>query len=129
MLATIEDVKALTNYDVSLTDITLAQGIIETFAGRYEADLTDANDKAAMTRAVCYQAAYVSKNFETVFEQMAVRSMSQADNAVVLDVEMGAPYLSGLAIYALRRLTGSSSRSIKTGKMFGDYQPVPWELD
>jgi hypothetical protein len=129
MLATIEDVKTLTNYDVTLTDITLAQGIIETFVGLLEADVTDPNDRAAMGRAVCYQAAYVSKNFETVFEQMAVRSMSQTDSSVVLDTDLGSPYLSALALFAIRNLSGRGSRSIKTGTMFGREVPTPWELD
>lgn len=130
MLATIEDVKSLTNYDVSLTHITLAQGIIETFIGKNEVDVLDPADKAAMGRAVCYQAAYVSRNYETVFEQMGVRSMSQTDNSVVLDVDLASPYLAPLAVFALRNMSGRGSRSIKTGAVMGRYMPiVPWELD
>lgn len=130
MFATIEDVKSLTNYDVSLTDIQLAQGIVETFVGKVEADVTDPNDQVVMGRAVCYQAAYVSKNFETVFEQMGVRSMSQTDSSVVLDVDLASPYLSPLAIFALRNLTGKGTRSIRTGAIFGRANTrTPWELD
>lgn len=130
MLATTEDVLELTNYTVSLTDIRLAQGIVESFTGQLEADIDSANDRAVMARAVCYQAAYVSKNFEKVFEQMAVRSIGESDSSVVLDVDLASPYLAPLAAFALRHLSRKGTRSVQTGAIFGrSTVSIPWELN
>lgn len=129
MLATVEDVAALTNYTVTLEDITLAQGIIEAMLGKVEGEINHPGDLLFASRAVCYQAAYVSKNYETIFEQVAVRGITQTDGTILLDVDLAAPFVAPLAMFALRNMTKRNSRSVKTGSMFGAVVETPWELD
>lgn len=86
MFTTVDNTKTLTGYDVTVEQVYMAQTIIETFCGRVEAEVTTPNDRALLAKATAYQAAYVSKNYETIFEQVAVTSIASTDGGTVLDI-------------------------------------------
>lgn len=118
MFTTVDNTKTLTGYDVTVEQVYMAQTIIETFCGRVEAEVTTPNDRALLAKATAYQAAYVSKNYETIFEQVAVTSIASTDGGTVLDIGMASPYLAPLAVFAMRNLSWRKSRSIGLAPMF-----------
>jgi len=127
LFTTVENVKTLTGYDVTTEQLYMAQNIIETFCGRVEAEVSVPNDRALLAKAVAFQAAYMSVNYETVFEQVAVTSIAQTDGGTVLDVGMASPYLAPLAVFSMRNLSWRKSRSIKIGPMYGTPKFRTWE--
>lgn len=116
MFVTAERVHQLTRFEVDLADIHIAQGVIETYIGRNEATVTDADDLAALERATAYQAAYMKNDDNNVFEQASVLSLTQ-DNASVdyRANDWTSPFVAPLAVMALRHLSWKKSRSIHTG--------------
>lgn len=118
MFTTVERVKALTAYDVTLETIAMAQGIIEAFVGRNEVEVEDATDKMQLEKAVAYQAAYMRDNFTRVFEQAGVKQIAQSDGMVTLDNAKSAPFIAPLAEIACRRLSWRGTRHVKTGPVF-----------
>lgn len=130
MFTTIEQVKSLTGYDVSLDQITRAQGILESFLGKVELEIESAYDLAIMGRATAYQSAYMANDTEKVFEQVAIKQVLQADGGVTLDTNRHAPWIAPLAHIAMSSLTWKRSRSVKTGPVFNSTGPVPyWEVN
>lgn len=127
MFTTPEYVEAITGYDVTPEQVTIAQGLIETFVGRVEAVITDANDRAILGNAVAYQAAYMRDNPAVVFEQAAVTAMSSGDMATSFDVARNSPWFSPLAVEACRMLSWKRSRSVKTGPMGYPLRRLRWE--
>jgi hypothetical protein len=128
MFTTVEQVKALTGYDVTLETIAIAQGVLESFLGKVEVEIESAYDLAVMARATAYQAAYMSKDNEKVFEQVAIKSVAQADGGIVMDTNRHAPWIAPLAHIAMSALTWKRSRSVTTGPIFDRYGAVlTWE--
>lgn len=119
MFTTIEQVKDLTNYDVTTDTIYQAQAIIESFSGRIENEVKLAKDREVLAKATAYQAAYMVTDYERIFEQVGVTSMQTPDGALVLDITMGAPFLAPLAVITLRGLSARGGKSVKIGSTFG----------
>lgn len=118
MFTTVEQVKTLTGYDVTLAIVTMAQGIIEAFIGKTENVIDGANDLEILGRATSYQAAYLLNNADTVFEQIGVKQIAQTDGATTLMYENFAPFIAPLAHLSLRGLSWKASRSVRTGPVF-----------
>ncbi len=129
MFATVEDVEKLTGYVVTNNTIFRAQALMETYAGKIEEEVQNVNDRALMARAVAYQSAYMHANYDRVFEQIALTSVSQADGGLTIDRERWAPYMAPLAIMSMRMLSWRTSRSIKTGSILGRSRIPRWETD
>lgn len=91
MLTTVENVKRITNKDVTPELLYQAQIVLESFIGRTEANIDSANDQALLGNAVAFQAAYMLENYDSVYEQIAVRMLAQTDGNVVPDADMAAP--------------------------------------
>jgi hypothetical protein len=115
MFTSVENTRALTGYDVTLDLVNQAQGIIESYLGKTEAEIESPDDLTIIGRATAYQAAYMKVNSVTVYEQIAVRSIAQADGGVVVDRDMISPWIAPLAFIALKAVSWKGSRSIKTG--------------
>ena len=118
MLTTIDKVKALTGYDVTLGTITMAQGIIETYMGKSEGDVENVGDLEVLYRATSYQAAYMHNNADKVFEQIGVKQITQTDGSMSLTYEQFSPFLAPLAVLAMDSLSWRGSRSVRTGPIF-----------
>lgn len=131
MFTTTDSVLSLTGYEVSLTDINMAQAIIESYVGKVEAEVYDANDLMLLDRATAYQAAYMVKNKELVFEQMSAQQIMQFGQMVTFKQDDAAPFIAPLAILACKRLSWKRIRSIRTGRIFdnGPVQTNSWERD
>ena len=130
MFTTIENVKKQTGYDVTNDDIFRAQAVLETYLGRVEEDIEDPNDNAIMGKATAYQAAYMKKDYDRVFEQMAIVTVQQSDGGVAPNNNMAAPFIAPLAFFAMRSLSWKRSRSVKTGSMWGGlFNRTRWETE
>lgn len=131
MFTTTDSVLSLTGYEVRLTDINMAQAIIESYVGKVEAEVYDANDLMLLDRATAYQAAYMVKNKELVFEQMSAQQIMQFGQMVTFKQDDAAPFIAPLAILACKRLSWKRIRSIRTGRIFdnGPVQTNSWERD
>lgn len=129
MFTSEEQTLALTGYTVGLDLINQAQGILETFLGKVEAEIDNPYDLAVLARATAYQAAYMKTNSEAVYEQIAIRSIAQADGGVTLDRDRHAPWIAPLAHMALSTLSWRRSRSIKTGPVFEGSSRIGWLYD
>jgi hypothetical protein len=130
MFTTVERVKILTGYEVTLETISMAQGIIEAYVGRLEIEVEDPTDRMQMEKAVSYQAAYMRDNFQRVFEQAGVIQIAQSDGMVTLDSNRSAPFISPLAHIACRRLSWRGTRHVKTGPVFNENSRVHgWEYN
>lgn len=129
MFTTIEQVKDLTGFDVTENTIYQAQAIVEAFSGRYEIDVKIAKDREVLGKSVAYQAAYMAENYETIFTQVGITSLSAPDQTMVFDIALGAPYLAPLAVITLRGLSDRGTKSIKIGSMFGGTKVPDWSRD
>jgi len=129
MFTTVEQVKELTGYDVTIELIFQAQAIIESFSGRIEQEVTLVKDKEVLAKSVAYQAAYMVTNYEKIFEQVGLTSMQTPDGALVLDITLGAPYIAPLAAINLRGLSDRGTKSVKIGSMFGVPVRADWKRD
>lgn len=128
MFTTVENVKTQTGYDVTTEQLYMAQNIIETFCGRVEAEVTLPNDKALLAKATAFQAAYISVNYETVFEQVAVTYIGQTGGGgTSLDIGMASPFIAPLAIFSMRNLSWRKSRTIGIAPMYGKPKFRSWE--
>lgn len=130
MFTTVEGVKELTGYDVDLTTVSMAQSIIEVYIGKIEADIYDPTDSSLLASATAYQAAYMSKNKELVFEQMSTVQVMQFGQMITFGPGGTAPFIAPLAVLATKNLSWHRNRSIKTGSIF--QQPTrdsTWRTD
>lgn len=120
MFTTIEQVKELTSYDVTVDTIVMAQAIIESWVGRLETDVTTPRDVALLARATAYQAAYILDNLDTVFQQVDVSSIGQFWQVITFRGDDSAsPYIAPLAVRACRGLSWKKIRSVQTGSVLG----------
>lgn len=129
MYTTVDKVKSITGYDVTVDVIERAQYIIETVTGRAESDIESASDLRLLSNATAFQAAYMKDNFARVYEQVALLSKTATDSEIVMNPAMDAPFVAPLAVIAMRGLSWVKSRSIKVGGTYGSYVMPSWEMD
>lgn len=129
MFTSVEQVKALTGYEVSLDLVNQAQAVLESFLGKVEAEIDDPNDRAVLARATSFQAAYMKNNADRVYEQIAVRSVAQSDGGAVMNTEMWAPFIAPLAYLSMRSLSWKRTRSVRTGPVFTGSSRIGWEYN
>lgn len=129
MFTTIDEVKELTGADVSQETIIMAQGIIESWVGRVEAEVSNANDSMLLGRATAYQAVYLDE-FEDVFDQPAVVSVNQYGSGVSFRQDGASPWIAPLAVIACQRLSWRRMRSVKVGSIFNrPAEPSRWATE
>lgn len=124
MYTTIQEVKDLTNYDVPLEVITMAQGIIEAYTGRVEAEIVNPVDLMLLGRATAYQAAYMfdeENDYEQTFKQVSAIQVQQYGSMVTFTQDGITPWVAPLAKLACGKLSWKRIRSVRTGSIF--YRP------
>lgn len=127
MFADTNDVKDITGKIVNNQLVTRAQYVIETFVGKFEADITKESDIELLRRAVAYQCAYMNDNEDLVYEQMAVSTTSQNDASTTFKPgDTNAPWIAPLAIMTCKKLSFIKSRSIVTGKISRNISYPDW---
>ena len=129
MFTTVTQVKELTGYDVTQEAIIMAQSIIESYTGRVEVDVQEPSDHVLLGRATAYQAAYMTKNGEMIFEQLSAMQIMQFGQMVTFSQGNSAsPFVAPLAVLACKNLSWNRIRSVKTGSIFDTpVQPSNWE--
>lgn len=127
MLATANDVFDVTGYSADDADVKKAQAIVEVFAGKPEALISNVNDLEWMRYAVCWQVAYMTSDPGSVFEQANIESLRQNDTSIDFGDKTYA--IAPLAMKAVSRLSWNRSRSVSTGPVFDAAPPVRWEAD
>ena len=127
MITTVDNVYDITGYTVDEADIRKAQAIVEVFAGRTEALITNVVDLEWMRYAVAWQTAYMSQDTNSVYEQANVQSMTQNDTMINFGDKTYA--VSPLVIKAVSRLSWNKSKTVNTAGQYRAYRPVPWERD
>lgn len=118
MFATNTDVKSITGKNVDASLVQRAQYVIESYIGRFEADVNNEKDIEILKRAVSYQAAYMLNNEDIVFEQMAVSTTGQ--NNAYTSFKSGdnvSPFIAPMAVMSCQKLSFVRSRSVTTGKI------------
>lgn len=118
MFTTIEEVKTLTGKDVTQETIIMAQNIVEAFVGRDEIEVNNANDRALLSKATAYQAAYMHEDEAKVFEQMGATQIMQFGQMVTFDSKSASPWMAPLAVMACKRVSWRGMRSLKVGGLF-----------
>lgn len=103
-------------FDLTVDDLYTAQAMLESYTGREESVITDADDIECYAKATAYQAAYLKNNTNNVFEQARVDSITQDSSSIQYTGDLASPFIAPLAAMALRNLTWKKSRSIHTGK-------------
>lgn len=116
MFTTIEHTAQLTGYTVDNDLLAMAQGVLETYIGKVEAEIEDAVDKALLANATAYQAAYMQENYSTVFGQVPITRSTVMGASVAL-ADSSSPYIAGLARMACSKLSWRRSRSVHTGPL------------
>lgn len=129
MLINVDEVKALTGYDVTNAEIKRAQAIIETYIGKTEIEVQRPYDLMLLARATGYQAAYMKNNADKVYEQVAVSQIAHSDGMVTVDKDMSAPFIAPLAVLAIKNLSWKGSRSVRIGPLFERHDSTPWVRD
>jgi hypothetical protein len=129
MFANATDVQRITGYEVDNELVVQAQAIIEMYVGKSEARVESPDDRYLLHLATAYQAAYMHENADTVFKQIAVRLLSQADYQVALDTSRDAPYIAPLAGMCVERLSWKGTRSLTTAPAFRAPHLVHWRYD
>lgn len=125
MFTTIEEVDELTGDDVDQEIIVMAQAIIESYIGRVEAEITNANDLMLLGRATAYQAVYLKGDYNVVFHQIKAQQIMQYGNMITFTDDGASPFIAPLAVIACKRLSWNKMRSVRTGGIFsGPHRPV-----
>ncbi len=120
MFTTPERVLELTGYTVTGEQLSQAQGILESYIGRLEEDVTNPSDLGLLERATAFQSAYMVNNWGRTFEQVRMSQMVQNSNMITFKAnDNTSPWLAPLAVIACRNLSWTKTRSIKTGRIFG----------
>ena len=103
-------------FNLDADDIYVAQAMLESYIGREESVIEDADDLEAMAKATAYQAAYMKNNVNNVFEQARVSTIAQDSASVTYKPDDdSAPFIAPFAHMAMRNLSWKRSRSINTG--------------
>ena len=120
MFTTIDEVAELTGQTVTQNIIIAAQAMIESYVGRVEAEVNDAQDTQHLGRAVAYQAAYIGDEdgLSRIMSQMKISYILEFGNSVSFVDDGYSPWIAPLAAISCRRLTWTRARSIKTGRLF-----------
>lgn len=127
MFTTTNEVKTITGKIVTNQLVERAQYIIEAYVGKFEDEVADTRDLEILKRAVAYQCAYMENNEDLVYEQMAVSTTLQNDASTTFKPgDLVSPFIAPLAVIVCKKLTFLRSRSVKTGKIFQDYEFVNW---
>lgn len=126
MFTTINNVKEYTNTDVTLDLIKRAQAIIEVYVGKDEIDIDNPSDLLVLDKMTAYQSAYMLDNEETIYTQIASRSVGAGDSIQNFDTSMASPFIAPLAVFAAKGLSFKKPRSIKTGKIFQWPTYIDW---
>jgi len=130
MFVTVNETMELTGAEVAEEAIPVAQAIIESYVGRVEAEVTNANDLMLLGRATAYQAVYMRENLELVFEQIDVKQQQGFGGMVTFRDNPASPWVAPLAIIACQRLSWKRMRSVKTGSIFAKpVEPLDWSTD
>lgn len=127
MFVTPEQVKKYTGYDVTLSDISIAQAMVEAHIGRGESKISDAEDIEMVGYAVAYQTVYIKSDPNRVFEQAATSTISQDSSSITFKQTEDAPFMAPLAMIALRNLSWKKSRSISIGSMTKKRTTLNWK--
>lgn len=127
MFTTTTQVKTITGKIVNAGLIERAQYAIESYVGKFEADVTLTRDLEILKRAVAYQAAYMLNNEDIVFEQMAVSTTMQNDAATTFKSgDSVSPFIAPMAVMVCSKLSFVKSRSIKTGPISSTLDYPEW---
>lgn len=127
MFATTTQVKTITGKIVNAGLVERAQYAIETYVGKFEADVTETKDLELLKRAVAYQSAYMLNNEDIVFEQMAVSTTMQNDASTTFKAgDSVSPFIAPMAVMVCSKLSFMKSRSIKTGMISESYAYPDW---
>lgn len=130
MFTTTEQVKELTGYEVPQETVIMAQAIVESFVGRVEAEVIDANDMMLLGRATAYQSAYMFQDESKIFEQIAAEQVMNYGNMVTFAKNGVSPWIAPLAVIACQRLTWKRIRSVRTGSIFAEpVQVADWRTE
>ena len=119
-MASAADVTNLTGSAVGESDVVMAQGIIELFAGRTEAVFAKMKprDRYWLKMAVVYQCAWM-KSHPEVFSTMDVEELRQVDLQVRFrEEDPHAAVVAPLARKALRRVSWKGTRTIEVSSPF-----------
>jgi hypothetical protein len=132
MFATVDAVKRITDYDVTLEQIERAQYIIEGYIGKAEVEVIDPIDLLLLERATAYQAAYMANDAIKIYEQMSVSQIAQFGASLTFKSgDTVSPWVAPLAIMSCKRLSWNRIRSIKTGTIYDGPPRTPsqWVTD
>lgn len=125
MIATVDDVYELTGYTANESDIKRAQAIVEVYAGRPEALVTNVSDLAWLRYAVAWQVAYMAEDPQSIYEQANIESITSNDTHINFG---GKAYqIAPLAAKAVSRLSWRKSRSIATENQYPALPGLGWE--
>lgn len=120
MFITVERANKITGSDfgLSIDDLYVAQAMIETYVGREESVIVDADDLELMGKATAYQAAYMKNNVNNVFEQAKVSTIAQDTASVTYKPgDDASPFIAPFAKFAVGKCSWNRSRSVHTGRV------------
>jgi len=117
MFITEREVLTQTGIEVTRTNVSLAQLMVETYVGRGESDIEENKDKELMAQAITFQAIYLDGQPDNVMTTAAATFMSQGSTSVSFNLESFAPFMSPWALKATQRLSWMRSRSVSTGRV------------
>jgi hypothetical protein len=127
MFTTTTEVKTITGKIVKADLIQRAQYVIESYTGKFEADITDTKDLQILKRATAYQSAYMLNNEDIVFEQMSVSTTMQNDASTTFKQgDTASPFIAPMAVMVCSKLSFVKSRSIKTGQIASTITYPDW---
>lgn len=120
MFVSKEDILENTGYAIPQQTLLTAQLIIETYVGKDEVEVEDAEDLAVLGRATTFQAIYMLTNPHVALEQAALVRDSQGDSSVEFDSDKLSPFLSPWAWKSCQKLSWFGTRSVHVGKTLGN---------
>lgn len=131
MFTTVEKTAEYTGTTVAQETIIMAQSIIESYIGRIEVEVTNANDRALLDKAVAYQAAYMFGDEAKVFEQMGAMQIMQYGQMITFQNDGTSPWIAPLAVITCKNLSWNRIRSIRTGALFpkGPARESGWKYE
>jgi hypothetical protein len=115
MFCTQEDVIEYTGYSVTGAVIQQAQAIVESYIGRLEDDISDPRDYEILKKATAYQAAYMKDNYNKVFQQVAMKQVTQNGGIITFKDGDEVPFVAPLTAMACKSLSWRKSRNVAIG--------------